>query len=432
MRLAAGSLKAQSPADTLHITRLDELFVRIEQHGYTTALGRERGRQAHTAYLTALGNTVHPRVPVQFALTDNTELPVNFIPASVFGGPDGAFKEVQMGQRYVASLGIQPQLELFQPTAIAQVKVAKLQETGAELQTRAELQTDLQAATAVYYNLSALRQQQTFLKEQGAIADSLHRLIARRCEQGTARLQERNDALVYVLQIQDQIEQIDYQCKRQLLQLSALCRLPEGGVLSVEPASELEALPAEAPSARSAFALRRARWQAEQAKAERRVAEWAHLPSLSFVSSVSWQNNSNNRFFDADNPWINANYWGLRLNYTLGTDVQRLSALRQSRHKQALCALQIEQTEQQSHIQEQQLQNDYLKAQAQAQKTQEISALRYDTYVKYRHQFDADILPLERLLQAYTEYINAELANRNARIQARYALACIELYNRFQ
>jgi OMF family outer membrane factor len=49
-------------------------------------------------------NKFNPRASVNYAATDNTQLPVNFFPAEVFGGTPGTFKEVGSGQQYVVGI----------------------------------------------------------------------------------------------------------------------------------------------------------------------------------------------------------------------------------------------------------------------------------------------------------------------------------------
>lgn len=44
-------------------------------------------------------NRFAPRTSVNYAATDNTQLPVNFFPAEIFGGTTGTFKEVTSGRQ---------------------------------------------------------------------------------------------------------------------------------------------------------------------------------------------------------------------------------------------------------------------------------------------------------------------------------------------
>ena len=57
---------------------------------------------------TAVGNAFNPRIPVSAQVIDNMNLQTNYIPAEVFGGLPGSFREITMGLQYVSTFNIQP------------------------------------------------------------------------------------------------------------------------------------------------------------------------------------------------------------------------------------------------------------------------------------------------------------------------------------
>lgn len=418
--------------DTLHFGDWASLMHYAEEHTYTAALGKEQQHYAKMQRLAAIGNTVNPRIPIAFSITDNTDLPVSFIPASVFGGPDGVFREVTMGQEYISSFTITPQLDIFNPSAITKVKSAKINEQLTETNNQLTQKNILESVNACYHNILSLQQQQQFLSQNLAVADSILVLVKQRYEQGIARSQEINDATINKINIEDRIAQLGYSIEQQTLMIKALCDIPADKPLRIRPAKiTADSLPIVSPTAGSQLAVRQARLQHSFAKAERQSAHWAHLPNISFVSSVSWQNNSNDHFFDANNKWINANYWGFRLNYNLPTDVQKLTNISNANSNLKIANIQMEHVQLQNDINNRQLENDYQKALAQIEKARQIVTLKRDTYQKGKNQYQADILPLDKLLLFYNDLLNSELNVLNAEIALQFANAKIELNNRY-
>src|ERR1041385_5449395 len=90
--------KAQN---SLSFSSLDSLFKYAEQHSYVIKSGDQQSLLAKWTKITSYFNTINVRSPFTASWTDNTKLPVSYLPADAFGGPAGALKGVTLGQQYV-------------------------------------------------------------------------------------------------------------------------------------------------------------------------------------------------------------------------------------------------------------------------------------------------------------------------------------------
>src|ERR1700747_1183118 len=119
------SAKAQTE---VKFTKLDSLYAFADKNSSVSKTNYQQTLLAKYQKIAALANVVNLRNPITFSLTDNTTLPVSFIPSNLLGGPSGGFKQITLGQQYVSNFNIAPQIDLINPGAWAQVKTANVNE----------------------------------------------------------------------------------------------------------------------------------------------------------------------------------------------------------------------------------------------------------------------------------------------------------------
>src|ERR1700752_5140177 len=107
-------------------TGLDSVFAYAERNSVTVKTATQQSLLAKWTKVAAIGNTVNFRNPLSFSLTDNTQLPVSFIPASAFGGRPGDLKAITLGQQYVGNFNFNPQIDFINPYNLAKVKSSSL------------------------------------------------------------------------------------------------------------------------------------------------------------------------------------------------------------------------------------------------------------------------------------------------------------------
>ena len=82
----------------LRINNIDSLFKYAENNSQSVKTGDQQVLLAKWQKISAQTGIVNFRVPTNFYLTDNIAQQVTFLPAEVFGGQPGTFKQVTTGQ----------------------------------------------------------------------------------------------------------------------------------------------------------------------------------------------------------------------------------------------------------------------------------------------------------------------------------------------
>ncbi len=196
--------------DVKNYTSLEEVWKDVKQSNTLFKNAAIQSELAELARKTAIGNIINPRMPVSFTMLDNTRLQNNFIPAEIFGGPAGTFREVTFGQQYNALLSLQPQFDIFNLSAISQIKSAKINQQLTESQNLLNEMTLYESVNATYYNIVSLKNQRVVLAKNIEIATQIKAKVTDRYQEGIIRKQDVNEAEVNLIALQDKLEQLEY------------------------------------------------------------------------------------------------------------------------------------------------------------------------------------------------------------------------------
>ena len=172
---------------------VQEIFTYAKQNNLIFKTNLLQSQLADLTAKAAIGNVFNPKIPVSYQAIDNTKMQVSFLPAEIFGGPSGSFKEVQFGQQYNATLSIQPQFEILNVAAWQQIKSAKINQALTENNNKLNEQKLFENINAVYYNILSLQAQAEVLQENLKIATDIKTIVQNRLQEGIARKQELNE-----------------------------------------------------------------------------------------------------------------------------------------------------------------------------------------------------------------------------------------------
>jgi outer membrane protein TolC len=338
---------------------------------------------------------------------NNTNLQANFLPAEIFGGPTGTFREVTFGQQYVSTINIQPQFDLINLANFEQIKSAKINQELVENQQKINEQKLYEQVNILYFNILSLQGQQEILKENIGIAEKIKAVIAHKYEEGIARKQELNEAEVNVISLQDRLSQIEINLK---IQSQSLAIFFEN---TIEPALlqsvwEFENDPQNLTT-NSTLTLKNYGLQLRMATQDVKIAKYQQLPTLGFVSALGWQNNSNQGFFNKDSRWVNSSYLGLKLSWDLPTNLQKFSTLKTKEWNVAMLKNNATHAQKEQETKNNLMVLEYQKAVAQLSNVKKILALKEDTYQKNYNQFLENIIGLDKLLGSQNDLLNSKL-----------------------
>ncbi|MBL0101197.1 MAG: TolC family protein [Saprospiraceae bacterium] len=132
------------------------------------------------------------------------------MPAEIFGGPAGTFREVTFGQQYNALLSLQPQFDIFNLSAISEIKSAKINQQLTESQNLLNELNLHESVNATYWNIISLKNQKEVLTKNIAIATQIKTIVNDRYKEGIIRKQDVNEAEVNLITLQDKLQQLEY------------------------------------------------------------------------------------------------------------------------------------------------------------------------------------------------------------------------------
>ena len=168
---------AAKAQQTIRFSNPNEVLAFATQHSIALKSGNVQMALAkHQTYYAKI-NRFNPRANVGYAMTDNLQLPVNFLPAEVFGGPAGTFREARFGQQYIQNLSITPQIDLINHAAWAKLASFKTSESLSEVNQKIIRKTLSESVVAVYFNIVSFQEQIKTLNQTLQNADSVTQIV---------------------------------------------------------------------------------------------------------------------------------------------------------------------------------------------------------------------------------------------------------------
>ena len=409
-------------------TNPDSLIAFAEKNSIATKTGDAQALLAKYQTLYAKINRFNPRASVNYAATDNTQLPVNFFPAEIFGGTPGTFKEVQSGQQYVQTVYITPQIDLINQATWEKLKSARLNEQLAFVNIKLIKKTLSESIAAAYFNIVSFQQQINITSKTLVHADSILQIFQNKFEQGIIRSQDVNNAKVNKLMIKDRLQQIQNAMEQQYNLLKLLCDADAETIIEIEHSENAMSTLQQPVIALNTLAVTQSKLQLQYAKSEYKANKSAYYPALSLIGNWAWQENSKLHFFDNSARWIPTNYIGLRLSYTF-PDAGRLSQTAAAKANWQIAEMNVKHKITQQETENVQLYLEFKKVTEIMMVAEEIKLLKEDTYRKNLNLFVQDIYPADNLFLAFNDALLAMLSHQSAVINLQYQLFKININN---
>lgn len=407
---------------------LSEVWQEVKSHNYNFKNAAIQKEQASLAHKTSLGNAFNPRIPASINFTDFTKLQSNFIPAEFFGGETGTFKQIQFGQQYATTAVLQPQFDILNLSAIAQIKYAKINEQYTENQSLVIEKALYEQVNMTYFNILSLKNQEQILFSNIEAATKIVDIVQKKYDEGLIRIQELNEARANLITLKDNQEQLS---KNIEIQTYILALFFENQVAPQLTEDLLKYSIDSSPSANySTVNLQGILLQTALTKQEIKSLQYQNLPTLSFISSFNWQNLSNDFFLAYNSTGISYNNIGLRINWEFPT-VNRIGNLKSKKFQLQSLRINQEHATQEAISEANQLDATYEKAQMQYKNFAQIQNLKEDSYQKYLLQYDENILSLDKLLTAQNEMLNSQLNTIVALTNIAYAKNRIQINNQY-
>lgn len=406
---------------------LDEVLTLAKQENYTFHNASIQTKLAELTKKTALGNVLNPRIPASMQLIDNTQQQTLFLPGEAFGQP-GTFRKLTTGQKYSALINLQPQFDLFNLAAIRQLKSAKINQELVLNQNKINEKTIYNQINSLYFNILSFQGQIEILEKSKLSADTILRITQNRFAENVARKQEVNEAEVNQINIKNQIEQLKFSLEMQKQSLALMFE----NSLSPTLTETVWNFKNQKTIGQSNYTLEQENFELQEKMNQQdiKVAQAQNWPTLSFISSLNWQNLSNSFFYDGTSNYIAYNYVGLKLSMDLPTSINKISTLKNKQYQAHILAENTKHNQQEVETENKQLLLDYFKAFSQYQNFEKIANLKEDTYRKNFNQYQENIISLDDLLISYNNMLTAQVNVVSTLANVGFTKSKIDIINR--
>ncbi len=403
-------------SQTLKLSSLQEALTLARKQNNSIRSSELQNRIAQTDNSLAQSG-LYPSLSLTGNSDYNLKLPVQLIPAEIFGGPAGTYKAVQFGRAWNSSASAVFEMPLLHPDKYAQARAGRLTREQIELEQTAQQRLTLQKVTAAYLNVLVLQQALVLNMELDSSATNLYNATKARFEQQLVSRVDinrsenlKNSNLQQTLSLRSNL-QVARQNLCIILGLSPNTDIQIDDQLSKYAELNLANLPEIKPENRPSYlatmkAEEAARWKMRQ-------NAYAALPKLSINSKYTFANQTN-RLFSGAGTNFDYGTVGMSLNVPLFKGRSTALQTRKSRIQLDLARIQKEQQllssnseimEWQTRLREKE-QARSLAASRDANAAQNLD-LSFQSY-------DQGVITLDQLFTIYNEYVQA----RNSYLQA--------------
>jgi outer membrane protein len=299
----------------------------LESEALNNQMSESRIRTAWSSLL--------PQVRAFGTFDNNINLPVQLIPAQIFGGPEGTFREIKFGTRYNASYGAEASLSLLNVANWKNVDAVNLAGKASEAQYADKKLNTLEAAATAYYFALLSDEALRISAELLSAADSLLAAADVRLANGMIELLEHNRVKALHIDTRQQYLAFTVARRKNFNQMKTLAGLTLNDSLQLgESLSALQTKTNATSLSITTSSLpgyRMFSYRSMQAQQELRRQQAKILPEISLYARYSKQSFSNDpNLFASNNTWYDVTAAGLRAEWFLFTGFNRQSQIRQA------------------------------------------------------------------------------------------------------
>lgn len=192
---------------------LEEAIALSKQNNYSVQLA-DYDIHIAAAKVDELKSNLMPKLMVALDYKYYFDLPYQLLPASVFGGPAGNYKEAQFGVPHNLNVNAQLNYAAYNPALRANIKTA---ESGVEIMNLQKLKSkeDISVDVAnVYYNAQLLANQVLFIDSNIANNEKLLNLTKLLYEQRMAKGTDLDKVALQLSQFKTQKENVENQYRQ--------------------------------------------------------------------------------------------------------------------------------------------------------------------------------------------------------------------------
>ena len=377
---------------------------------------------------------LYPQLKAVSTFDDYLSLPVQLIPAEIFGGPAGQFQRIQFGTQYNFSYGLEANLPLLNLQNIQTRKIAQTETQAARYRKISNFQAAAEQITRTYYLTLLTREATKIALENRQVNDTLLLTADQKFKNGLLEPLEYNRLKALQLESRQTWDDNQASFQRNLVQLKTLLGLSaEAPIELTETLSDTQtsdiALNTTPEESSQYLALQ---WKTRVAEREflKQKSRWA--PEIAGYARYTRQSLSNSiNVFNPNQPWFEIAVIGLRLDWPIFTGFNRSVSLKQARLNQLIATNNLAQQTLKTQQEFEELQINYQNSKSSLQTYRAHYALYQDNYALARYKYQHDVYSTDQLLQVYAEKLRSQ--NQYLTAMGNYYISrmLIQLKNEF-
>ena len=279
------------------------------------AIGQQRKREAKANLM--------PKISVNADYKYFTDMPTQLMPASIFGGPAGSFKETQFGVPHNINANLQLTMPLYNPQVFGAIQTARIATTLSDLQlqkTEEQMYFDI---SNLYYNGQLLLRQLSFIDSNIVNTSRLLRNMQLLKEQLMAKGTDVSKVQLQKEQLETQKELVSSKYEQVMTGLKFVLGIPLDQNMQIE--QEILYKKSNAYSSAPAIDIRLANTQSKFLLNELRTLKMSRFPSVSLFGTYGKTGFGYDKQPDDFLKFYPIGFAGIQLSYPLfnGTVTQR-------------------------------------------------------------------------------------------------------------
>ncbi len=368
-----------------------------------------------SAYDAKIANSaLMPSLALSAQSDYNLKLPVQLIPAEIFGGAPGTFNEVRFGQDWNSNAGANFELPLFHADKYARAKAASLSREQAIEDAKVNSNNYLQIVTRAYLNVLVLKEASILNLQLDTTATELFNTTKAYYNQQLSSKVELNRAENLMLSTLQQTqnvlanEQIAENQLKALLGLQLETEVVINDILSnylLENSAPEISAENRAKTRSAEFAVEAAQWNVKQ-------QNWAFLPKVSFNSRYTFANQSN-ELFSGQGTNFNFGTVGLSVTMPLFKGFSQYNQQKKAKLQLSIANSQWQQSIIDSQEELSQWRINFENKKQSGQMAMKRDELAESTLILSLMNYNEGVISLNELFNIYNEYVQA----KNNRLQ---------------
>ena len=353
-----------------------------------------------------------PTAKASATLSDNLILNTQLIPAEIFGGPAGTFKEVRFGTKYAITPTADVSVNLINAANYQSLMIAKKNQAISDWQAKLTTEQIKNNLTQAYYLYLLLKKNGDFAIKNKANADSLFALVDIRYKNQFADEVDLNRAKSFQINTNSQLKESLIAISKAMGDLKLLAGVPMKSEVQITEdlasSNQLDILDINSSiQSRPSVQLKKAQLDLSEMAVKREKLKF--MPELAAFANYGYQGFNNDfRFFSSTQRWFGSSAIGVRLDVPIFNGGLRFYNLEKSKLNAQIAKLESRNAAEQQLKQDSELMLDQIKVFDDLRSKSQLLQLADRNYqlalVKYRNQ----AINYDNLINIQNELLNAQ------------------------